>query len=60
MNEELVQIRGEIERLKRRLLEQILAELQTQIRLREAKEQMRPLRIFTVGDPDCGLIRKVR
>lgn len=56
MDEDLAQLREEIEVLKRRLLEAILAELEAHLRLREAKEQIRPLRLTTAGDPECGVL----
>ncbi|GEM_PF-2853773 len=60
MSQELEELRAEIEVLKRRLLEAILAELEETIRLREAGEQRHPLRINTLDEPGCGLLGPVR
>lgn len=57
---DLTQLRVEIEDLKRRLLEAILAELEETIRLRETREQRHHLRINTMDEPGCGLLGPVR
>lgn len=51
MDKELVELRTELEALKRQALQQILAELQETIRLREAKEPM-PTRLHIIGDSE--------